>query len=83
MTTKMPFNERVNAISINPDMATRDDIAEMAADLSDFNRLKLSIIATLDWMIAHFDFMNEQTGLEAEDSPELKEAKDLLAELKK
>jgi len=44
--------------------------------------LKQRTITTLDWMIAHFDFMNEQTGLEAEDSPELKEAKDLLAELK-
>ena len=30
----LPWNERVNAISINPDMATRDDIARMATELS-------------------------------------------------
>ena len=42
-----------------------------------------NIAKTLDWMIKHFDFMNEQTGLEAEDSPELKEAKELLAEMEK
>ena len=34
-------------------------------------------------MKAHFDFMNEQTGLNAEDSTELKEAKELLQALKK
>jgi len=43
----------------------------------------VKIVKTLDWMIKHFDFMNSQTGLHIEDSPELKEAKELLAELAK
>jgi hypothetical protein len=29
----IPFTERVNAISVNPEMATLKDIAEMAAEL--------------------------------------------------
>lgn len=29
----LPWNERVPAISINPDMATRHDIARLAAEL--------------------------------------------------
>ena len=33
---KLPWTERVNAISINPDMATRKDIADMAAELNDY-----------------------------------------------
>ncbi len=41
------------------------------------------IVTTLDWMIAHFDFTNSQTGLHTEDSPELKKAKELYAELVK
>lgn len=41
------------------------------------------IAETLDWMIKHFDFMNQQTGLHTEDSQELKDAKELLEELKK
>jgi len=39
------------------------------------------IINTLEWMIKAIEFQNSQTGLEQEDSPELKEAKDLLAEM--
>jgi hypothetical protein len=33
-------------------------------------------------MIEAFDFQNEQTGIEQEDSPDLKDAKILLEELK-
>ena len=44
--------------------------------------LKQRAIKTLKWMIAHFDWANEQTELHAEDSPELKEAKAVLEELK-
>jgi len=44
-------------------------------------KLKQRIINTLTWMIAHFDFMKEQTGLNNEDSPKLKEVKELLREL--
>jgi hypothetical protein len=32
---KLPWSERVNMLSINPDAATRDDIARMAAELSE------------------------------------------------
>ena len=30
---KIPWTERVGAISVNPEMASLDDIAQMAADL--------------------------------------------------
>jgi hypothetical protein len=40
------------------------------------------IIHHLNWMIETFDFQNEQTGIEQEDSPDLKDAKILLEELK-
>ena len=43
---------------------------------------KARIIRTLRWMIATFDWQNEQTGLHVEDSPELKEAKAMFEELK-
>lgn len=35
--SKIPWNERVVAISINPELATMDDIAEMAAELMQAN----------------------------------------------
>jgi len=43
--------------------------------------LKNRIIKTLKWMIASFDWQNEQTGLKIEDSPELTEAKAIFKEL--
>lgn len=36
----------------------------------------------LSWMIATLDFNNSQTGIDAEDSPELKDAKKLFEEIK-
>ena len=39
------------------------------------------VIVELTWMIAHFDFAREQTGLNDEPSPELKRAKKLLEKL--
>lgn len=36
MKKELPWSERVNAISINPDMASRHDIAQMAAELSEY-----------------------------------------------
>ena len=33
----MTWNDRIVAMSINPDMATRDDVARLAADLMDAN----------------------------------------------
>ncbi len=36
---ELPWSERVNAISINPDMANRDDIAKMASDIQEFKLL--------------------------------------------
>ena len=109
------WTERVNAISINPDMATRDDIARMAAEIpelrernrhldetgitlaiqndvldifnvgikEDIAKLKRQIIPMLDWMVTQIDFQNTNLELYGGDSPELTEAKNLLAELKK
>lgn len=31
--SKLPWSERLNALQINPDMATREDIANMAEEL--------------------------------------------------
>lgn len=44
--------------------------------------LKAEVIVELTWMIAHFDWAREQTGLNTEASPELKRAKALLEKLK-
>jgi len=33
--SKLPWMERLNVIAINPDCATRDEIAKMAAELTD------------------------------------------------
>ena len=42
-----------------------------------------SMISTLEWMIAHFKWAHEQTGLGGDYSPELQRAIALLDELKK
>ena len=34
--SKLPWAERVNMLSINPDAATRDDVASMAAELKEY-----------------------------------------------
>jgi hypothetical protein len=39
------------------------------------------IIQHLTWMIEQLNWQNDQTGLEQQDSPELADAKELLAEL--
>jgi len=44
---------------------------------------KQRIIKTLDWMITQMDYQNANLELYGGDSPELKEAKELLEELKK
>lgn len=38
MNEMLWFEERVPTLSINPDMATREDIARLAADLIEVNR---------------------------------------------
>ena len=43
---------------------------------------KQRAIKALEWMIADLDYRNNHCDLYGEDSPELKEAKILLAELK-
>ncbi len=35
----------------------------------------------LDWMIQTLDFQNENTGIDKEDSPEMADARKLLAEI--
>ena len=34
--SKLPWDERITMLSINPDAATREDIARMAAELMEF-----------------------------------------------
>ena len=46
MRSKIPWSERINMLSINPEAATIRDIAQMAADLNDKD-IKLGKIRTL------------------------------------
>lgn len=39
MSNELPWGERVNMLSINPDAATRDDVAKLAASLGDCYRV--------------------------------------------
>lgn len=41
MSNKLPWSERVNMLSINPDAATRDDVARMASELSEAEMKRL------------------------------------------
>jgi len=41
--TNLTWPERVNMLSVNPDAATREDVANMAADIQDFIRLLVDI----------------------------------------
>lgn len=41
--TKLPWSERVNCISVNPEMATIADIARLAAEHSDMTQLLILI----------------------------------------
>ncbi len=48
MSNELTWPERVNMLSINPDAATRDDVARMASELSTYEmfmlRLKASVV---------------------------------------
>lgn len=50
--------ERINAISVNPDMATREDVARMASDLtltvSELMRL-MDVVGEIDHGIIHIE----------------------------
>ena len=43
--------------------------------------MRKRILETLKWMIAHFDHEKEMSGLDSEDSAEIKEAKELVSVL--
>jgi len=49
---------------------------------AEFELLQTEIYETLDWMIKSLEFTNQNTGMNAEDSPEMKAAKILRAKLK-
>ena len=57
----------------------------LCADYSNRHKVLDSLVSEmvthLTWMVAHFDFAREQTGLNDEISPELKAAKEFLAKL--
>lgn len=40
----LPWNERVTMLSINPDAATRDDVARLATELMECHRLMLESV---------------------------------------
>lgn len=40
----LPWKERVNMLSINPDAASRKDVADMAADLGEFFRVSSLVL---------------------------------------
>jgi hypothetical protein len=59
--------------------ATKKFLNEIRVDIVRSNQ---RVITTLEWIIKYFDWQNQQSELEQGDSPELTEAKNLLAELK-
>lgn len=42
MSNELPWSERVNMLSINPDAASRDDIARLATEVGEFQRKELA-----------------------------------------
>ena len=50
--------------------------------IDQLEELQTEIYETLDWMITTLEFQNQNTGMDAEDSPEMKAAKILRAKLK-
>jgi len=50
--------------------------------VEDLEGLRVEIYETLNWMITALEFANQNTGMNAEDSPEMKAAKILRDKLK-
>lgn len=46
--TELPWCERVPALSIHPDMATRHDVARLAAEVMDLRQFCAKFVADVD-----------------------------------
>lgn len=57
-------------------------LRERCEQLEELAGLQVDVYNTLNWMIATLDFTNANTGMNAEDSPEMKAAKALRDKLK-
>lgn len=68
--TELTWNERINAISINPDMATRDDIARLASELSETNSVNTS--GVLDPLINTKEYYKAGIEIEKEENEYLR-----------
>lgn len=61
-TIALLWDERLNAISVNPDMATREDIAKMASELSDLRASLATSVARAEKLLREI----EKTSLRLE-----------------
>jgi len=62
MTTQMDdWSLRVPTLSINPDMATRNDVARLAAELMEANAAKLTLVAALEMILDEWRMANIPT----------------------
>jgi hypothetical protein len=54
MNNELPWSERVNMLSINPDAATRDDVARMAGELSEVAE-EVAVLEEIIEQVKRFD----------------------------
>ena len=70
MSNELPWDERVTMLSINPDAATREDVARMAADLMDFMR-------TREGMVGRYETFGYALAMSVLQSPQYARLDDL------
>lgn len=85
--SNLPWNERVPAISVNPEMATIEDIAHLAAESMEASQMLLRLKNALAKIVAQTEAWNDEVqdllGRHPQTGIELKTAKELIKEADK